>query len=234
VDYNGGVIAKTTLRFPPETLAHCSSSSDTKVPPTDSKLVFDTSQPYFFYWIAVVSTAYTYNLMVAIARIVFVDLAVGQLWLMWLVLDAVADFIYLLDMLFRSRTGFLEQGLLVKDVTKTRALYLKVAIPELSDVNSDGYGNCSEPPVQARPRQPFPHGLFAWRSAQEATARPPPEPPSSQGPCTEVHGADRNAQLDAECIPRRGGRLVYCGQLLSIRLLCLYIHMHSMQPAQLR
>uniref|UniRef100_A0A914GYN5 Cyclic nucleotide-binding domain-containing protein n=1 Tax=Globodera rostochiensis TaxID=31243 RepID=A0A914GYN5_GLORO len=76
-------------------------------------------------WNALVSTAYVYNLLVVIARSVFVELAAGRLFLLWLALDLCMDSVYLVDMLVRSRTGYLEQGLLVRDSRKIRSLYVQ-------------------------------------------------------------------------------------------------------------
>ncbi|KAH7731230.1 CBN-TAX-4 protein [Aphelenchoides avenae] len=92
-----------------------------------NKLVVDANASYFYYWIAIVSCAYVYNLLVVIARTVFNDLAAGYLWMFWLVWDISMDFIFLTDMFFRSRTGFLEQGLMVRDVKRIRSSYLKSA-----------------------------------------------------------------------------------------------------------
>uniref|UniRef100_A0A914Y596 Cyclic nucleotide-binding domain-containing protein n=1 Tax=Panagrolaimus superbus TaxID=310955 RepID=A0A914Y596_9BILA len=69
--------------------------------------------------------AYVYNLIVVIARAVFYDIAAGYLWFPWMLLDVFFDFIYFLDMFIRSRTGFLEQGLLVRDVGRTTKAYIK-------------------------------------------------------------------------------------------------------------
>ena len=86
-----------------------------------SRIVFDTNENYFYHWIALVSTAYVYNLLVnlikfalimmgmrlqvVIARTVFIDMAAGRLWMLWLPLDLLMDSIYLTDMFVRSRTG---------------------------------------------------------------------------------------------------------------------------------
>ncbi|KAG9340175.1 hypothetical protein JZ751_021900 [Albula glossodonta] len=45
-------------------------------------------------------------------------------WILWLVLDYLSDAIYILDTCVRLRTGFLEQGLLVKDPAKLRDSYI--------------------------------------------------------------------------------------------------------------
>lgn len=42
---------------------------------------------------------------------------------LWIFLDYTSDFIYYTDTFVRSRTGYLEQGLLVKDATKLKAKY---------------------------------------------------------------------------------------------------------------
>uniref|UniRef100_A0A1I8B0G0 Cyclic nucleotide-binding domain-containing protein n=1 Tax=Meloidogyne hapla TaxID=6305 RepID=A0A1I8B0G0_MELHA len=90
-----------------------------------SNVVFDSNDPDYYHWIALVSIAYVYNLLVVIARVVFIDLAAGRLWILWLVLDLLMDSFYAADMFVRSRTGYLEQGLLVRDCAKIRSLYLK-------------------------------------------------------------------------------------------------------------
>ncbi|KAE9553379.1 hypothetical protein FO519_003389 [Halicephalobus sp. NKZ332] len=88
-------------------------------------LVIDSNANYFYYWVALVSVAFVYNLVIPIARAVFVDLTTGRLWLFWLILDLFFDSVYLLDMFISSRTGFLDQGLLVRDVVRIKKVYLK-------------------------------------------------------------------------------------------------------------
>uniref|UniRef100_A0A915M8L4 Cyclic nucleotide-binding domain-containing protein n=1 Tax=Meloidogyne javanica TaxID=6303 RepID=A0A915M8L4_MELJA len=90
-----------------------------------SSVVFDSNDPEYYHWIALVSIAYVYNLLVVIARVVFIDLAAGRLWILWLILDLLMDSFYAADMFVRSRTGYLEQGLLVRDCAKIRSLYLR-------------------------------------------------------------------------------------------------------------
>uniref|UniRef100_A0AC34QSX1 Cyclic nucleotide-binding domain-containing protein n=1 Tax=Panagrolaimus sp. JU765 TaxID=591449 RepID=A0AC34QSX1_9BILA len=90
-----------------------------------NKLVIDSNANYFYYWVTIVSLAYVYNLVVVIARIVFNDLSVGTVWILWLGSDVFFDFIYLVDMFVRARTGFLDQGLLVRDVGRIKKEYIK-------------------------------------------------------------------------------------------------------------
>lgn len=90
-----------------------------------TKWVIDTKDEFYYYWLGTVSCAFAYNLIVVIARTVFYDLATGYYWIVWVVVDFVMDAIYVFDMFVRSRTGFLEQGLLVRDIPRIRKLYLK-------------------------------------------------------------------------------------------------------------
>ncbi|KAK6742649.1 hypothetical protein RB195_010108 [Necator americanus] len=56
------------------------------------------------------------------------DLGWSHWWwtrLLWAVLDLIMDSIYWLDMFVRTRTGFLEQGLVVKDIDKIRKKYFE-------------------------------------------------------------------------------------------------------------
>uniref|UniRef100_H2MXQ7 Cyclic nucleotide gated channel subunit alpha 1 n=1 Tax=Oryzias latipes TaxID=8090 RepID=H2MXQ7_ORYLA len=64
-----------------------------------------------------------YNWTLIIARACFEELQTDYL-ILWFFLDFVSDILYLLDMVFRTRTGYLEQGLLVKDEKKLRERYM--------------------------------------------------------------------------------------------------------------
>ncbi|KAK7097138.1 hypothetical protein V1264_004157 [Littorina saxatilis] len=68
--------------------------------------------------------AVLYNIIFIIVRAVFDELQTSYSTL-WLVLDYLCDFIYLMDMGFQFRTGYLEQGLMVVDPTKLRKNYTK-------------------------------------------------------------------------------------------------------------
>ncbi|KAJ8008603.1 hypothetical protein DPEC_G00106600 [Dallia pectoralis] len=65
-----------------------------------------------------------YNWTFIIARACFEELQSDYL-VYWFILDYVSDMIYMADMAFRTRTGYLEQGLLVKDEMKLRESYRK-------------------------------------------------------------------------------------------------------------
>ncbi|MFH4973714.1 hypothetical protein AB6A40_000423 [Gnathostoma spinigerum] len=87
--------------------------------------VIDTKDESYYYWLGIVSCAYAYNLTMVIARSVFNQLEADIYGLLWLIVDICMDLIYLFDMFVASRTGFLEQGLLVRDIPRIRKLYLK-------------------------------------------------------------------------------------------------------------
>ncbi|XDV36778.1 hypothetical protein PO909_006502 [Leuciscus waleckii] len=76
----------------------------------------------YYRWLFVIATAVLYNWCFVVARACFDELQTRN-FILWLVLDYLSDVIYILDTCARLRTGFLEQGLLVKDLTKLRESY---------------------------------------------------------------------------------------------------------------
>ncbi|KAI0210454.1 Cyclic nucleotide-gated cation channel alpha-3 [Lamellibrachia satsuma] len=88
-------------------------------------LVVDPSTDIYYRWLLVISIAVLYNVLVVIARSVFWKLHEGGLLAIWLFLDYLCDFIYLLDMAVQFRTGYLEQGLIVRDSRNLRRRYMK-------------------------------------------------------------------------------------------------------------
>ncbi|XP_028298247.1 cyclic nucleotide-gated channel rod photoreceptor subunit alpha isoform X2 [Gouania willdenowi] len=64
-----------------------------------------------------------YNWTLIIARACFEELQADYL-IFWFFLDFLFDSLYLCDMMFRTRTGYLDQGLLVKDQVKLRQCYI--------------------------------------------------------------------------------------------------------------
>ncbi|KAM6949217.1 cyclic nucleotide-gated channel rod photoreceptor subunit alpha-like [Aplochiton taeniatus] len=78
----------------------------------------------YYNWLAVITIPVMYNWTLIIARASFEELQTDYL-VYWLIIDYVSDIIYLGDMLFRTRTGYLEEGLLVKDEKKLRQRYLE-------------------------------------------------------------------------------------------------------------
>ena len=67
--------------------------------------VIDPSSTLYYRWLAVISAACLYNLIMIIARAVFWKLQEGNLLLTWLCLDYLCDVIYVLDIFVQFRTG---------------------------------------------------------------------------------------------------------------------------------
>lgn len=66
--------------------------------------VFYPASTVHYSWLVVISLAIFYNLIMLIGRIVFIQLT-EYYHLVWIVMDYLCDFVYLLDMLVRFRTG---------------------------------------------------------------------------------------------------------------------------------
>ncbi|XP_062998137.1 cyclic nucleotide-gated olfactory channel [Elgaria multicarinata webbii] len=85
--------------------------------------VLDPAGNWYYRWLLVIAVPVLYNWCTLVARACFNELQKKYLvW--WLVLDYLADSIYIVDIVIRLRTGFLEQGLLVKDLKKLRDKYI--------------------------------------------------------------------------------------------------------------
>ncbi|XP_036600056.1 cyclic nucleotide-gated cation channel alpha-3 [Trichosurus vulpecula] len=87
--------------------------------------VIDPSSNLYYRWLTITAIPVFYNWCMLVCRACFDELQSDHLML-WLVLDYIADVIYVLDLLVRMRTGFLEQGLMVKDTEKLRKHYMKM------------------------------------------------------------------------------------------------------------
>ncbi|XP_060776149.1 cyclic nucleotide-gated cation channel alpha-3 isoform X1 [Neoarius graeffei] len=88
--------------------------------------VMDPATDVYYRWLTVIAGPVFYNLMMLITRSCFNELQNSYMTL-WMVLDFSSDIIYYIDTFVRSRTGFLEQGLLVKDTKKLMVNYRKKA-----------------------------------------------------------------------------------------------------------
>uniref|UniRef100_A0A669PFV7 Cyclic nucleotide gated channel subunit alpha 2 n=1 Tax=Phasianus colchicus TaxID=9054 RepID=A0A669PFV7_PHACC len=85
--------------------------------------VVDPAGDWYYRWLAVIAVPVLYNWCLLVARACFSDLQKTYV-VLWLVLDYISDCIYAGDIVIRLRTGFLEQGLLVKDLKKLRDNYI--------------------------------------------------------------------------------------------------------------
>ncbi|XP_069350904.1 cyclic nucleotide-gated channel alpha-3 isoform X2 [Eulemur rufifrons] len=98
-------------------------------------VVVDPSSNMYYHWLTVIAMPVFYNWCLLVCRACFDELQSKYLML-WLVLDYSADVIYGLDVLVRARTGFLEQGLVVRDVERlwkhyTTTLHFKLDVLSL-------------------------------------------------------------------------------------------------------
>ncbi|KAJ8407488.1 hypothetical protein AAFF_G00273450 [Aldrovandia affinis] len=86
--------------------------------------VINPAGALYYNWLFVIAIAVMYNWTMIIARASFEEFQQEYLYT-WFITDFTCDIIYLADMAFRTRTGFLEQGLMVKDKKRLRDRYLQ-------------------------------------------------------------------------------------------------------------
>nr|XP_020444115.1 cGMP-gated cation channel alpha-1 isoform X2 [Monopterus albus] len=85
--------------------------------------VIDPAGDTYYHWLLVITIPVMYNWTLIIARACFEELQTDYV-VYWFILDFISDLVYLADMVFRTRTGYLDQGLLVKDEQKLRERYM--------------------------------------------------------------------------------------------------------------
>ncbi|XP_056411892.1 cyclic nucleotide-gated cation channel alpha-3 isoform X3 [Hyla sarda] len=86
--------------------------------------VVDPASNYYYRWLSIISVPVLYNWCFLVCRACFDELQKNNI-VMWMILDYSADAVYIMDTLVRFRTGFLEQGLLVKEAKKLKEYYTK-------------------------------------------------------------------------------------------------------------
>uniref|UniRef100_A0A914GS35 Ion transport domain-containing protein n=1 Tax=Globodera rostochiensis TaxID=31243 RepID=A0A914GS35_GLORO len=91
------------------------------------KFVVDPYTDYYYRWMGVVTLAYCYNLLLIVYRCVFIDKESASLTclIVFIFFDIIFDIVYVIDSFVRARTGYLDQGLLVRDVAKIKRRYMK-------------------------------------------------------------------------------------------------------------
>ncbi|XP_050525308.1 cyclic nucleotide-gated cation channel alpha-3 [Daktulosphaira vitifoliae] len=85
--------------------------------------VFDPAGQLCYYWNMVVSLAFLYNFWVIIYRFAFCEINRNTI-VVWFCLDYLCDLLYVIDILFHFRTGYLEDGVLQTDAVKLRNHYM--------------------------------------------------------------------------------------------------------------
>ncbi|XP_068104186.1 cyclic nucleotide-gated channel alpha-2 [Hyperolius riggenbachi] len=88
------------------------------------KFVVDPSGKVYYRWLLVITVPVLYNWFLLVVRACFSDLQTSYI-IVWLTLDYVCDVIYIIDIIIRFRTGFLEQGLLVRDTKMLSDSYVR-------------------------------------------------------------------------------------------------------------
>ncbi|XP_055339622.1 cyclic nucleotide-gated cation channel alpha-3-like [Paramacrobiotus metropolitanus] len=86
--------------------------------------VIDPSSNAYYRWLAILSIAIIYNIVIILPRTVFDELQRDYM-VVWFVFDYISDFMYLVDMVVHVLTGHLEQGLLVREPRKLIRAYVK-------------------------------------------------------------------------------------------------------------
>jgi hypothetical protein len=89
--------------------------------------VFDPSGRLSYWWSFVVSIAFVYNFWVIVYRFAFAEISENNM-VIWFSLDYTADLVYILDIAFHFRTGFLDEGVLQTDTTKLRLHYMNTTV----------------------------------------------------------------------------------------------------------
>ncbi|NXF65670.1 CNG3 protein, partial [Ciccaba nigrolineata] len=84
--------------------------------------IIDPAGNMYYNWLFCITMPVMYNWTMIIARACFEELQHDYLEI-WFIIDYVSDAIYVADMFVRTRTGYLEQGLLVKEEQKLRDKY---------------------------------------------------------------------------------------------------------------
>mgnify|MGYP001810445253 CR=1 FL=1 len=100
-----------------------SSDYDYQVAHCHMTFIFDPNGRLSYWMSFVVSLAFLYNFWVIIYRYSFNEInAENKLY--WFLFDYFADFLYVCDIMFNFRTGFLEEGVLQTDPIRLRHHYM--------------------------------------------------------------------------------------------------------------
>jgi len=90
-------------------------------------LVFDPAGRLAYWWSFIVTIAFLYNFWVLVYRSAFDEISTTNMAI-WLTLDYVADLMYILDILVKLRTGYLDDGVLETETAKLRRHYMNSTI----------------------------------------------------------------------------------------------------------
>ncbi|XP_077473033.1 cyclic nucleotide-gated channel alpha-4 isoform X2 [Stigmatopora argus] len=85
--------------------------------------VVDPADRLYYIWLQLMVPPVVYNWVVIILRTCFPSIATRYL-AMWLTLDYACDLMYAVDMIVALRSGYLEQGILIRDPVRLKSRYL--------------------------------------------------------------------------------------------------------------
>ncbi|XP_011605557.2 cyclic nucleotide-gated cation channel alpha-4 isoform X1 [Takifugu rubripes] len=83
----------------------------------------DPAEQFYYVWLQVMILPIVYNSVIIILRTCFTTIALSYLPV-WLTLDYLSDLMYIVDMIITVHTGYVDQGILVKDLTQLKQRYL--------------------------------------------------------------------------------------------------------------
>ncbi|XP_044071602.1 cyclic nucleotide-gated cation channel alpha-4 [Siniperca chuatsi] len=83
----------------------------------------DPAEQFYYVWLQVMIFPVVYNWVIIILRTCFTEIALSYLPV-WLTLDYLSDLMYMVDMIITVHTGYLDQGILIKDLTQLKKRYL--------------------------------------------------------------------------------------------------------------
>lgn len=83
----------------------------------------DSTKSFYYYWTFFIYIGFLYN---ALMCVIFVfDNTAGVFYEYWLVGNAFFDFCYLMDIIINCKIAYMEQGMLVTNLSKTAFRYFK-------------------------------------------------------------------------------------------------------------
>ncbi|XP_020489591.3 cyclic nucleotide-gated channel alpha-4 [Labrus bergylta] len=83
----------------------------------------DPAEHFYYVWLQVMIFPIVYNSVIIILRTCFTTIALSYLPV-WLTLDYLSDLMYTIDMIITVHTGYLDQGIMIRDVNQLKKHYL--------------------------------------------------------------------------------------------------------------
>ncbi|XP_068185412.1 cyclic nucleotide-gated channel alpha-4 [Antennarius striatus] len=84
--------------------------------------LIDPAEQFYYIWLQIMIFPIFYNSVIIILRTCFTSISLSLLPV-WLTLDYLSDLMYVVDMIITAHTGYLDQGILVKDLNQLKKRY---------------------------------------------------------------------------------------------------------------